>query len=282
MKAMDLQNITEQIKALAIEVGAFIRQQRVDFKSECVIMKSTHDYVSYVDKEAEKRIVEKLRQILPEAGFVTEEGTTVSSRDKRAIMEEGKEYCWVVDPLDGTTNFIHGIAPYCVCIALRNTEEVIAGAVYEVCNDELFWAYKDGGAYCNDTKISASGTPKVDNALLVLGLPYDVNRYKEFYKHISGELYGNVASIRNFGSAEAELCYVAAGRIDGYIEPCIYPWDVAAGSVIIKEAGGQISDFSLEDELWESGREVLATNGLIHKELQAIVESTKKAVKATF
>ena len=279
---MDIKNITEQVKALAIEVGAFIRQQREEFNPDRVIMKSSHDYVSYVDKEAETRIVAGLRKIMPEAGFVTEEGTSVATRDERAIMEKGKEYCWVVDPLDGTTNFIHGMAPYCVCIALRTSTEIIIGVVYEVVNNELFWAYKGGGAYCNDKPIKASSTESLNQALLVLGLPYDVKRYKEFYKHLSGALYGNVASIRNLGSAEAELCYVACGRIDAYVEPCIYPWDVCAGSIIIQEAGGKISDFGGGNDLWEQGREVLATNGKIHSELLSAVIASKEAVNASF
>lgn len=279
---MDLKIITEQVKALAIEVGAFIRQQREEFDVDRVVMKASHDYVSYVDKEAEARIVAGLKKIMPEAGFVTEEGTSVDSRDERAIMEAGKEYCWVVDPLDGTTNFIHGMAPYCVCIALRDANEVLLGAVYEVVNDELFWACKGMGAYCNDKPIKVSGTQTLNQSLVVLGLPYDVDRCNGFYRTLSGELYGNVASIRNLGSAEAELCYVACGRIDAYVEPCIYPWDVAAGGVIIREAGGKVSDYSGEDMLWEQGREVLATNGTIHSELLNTVKGIKKAVNASF
>lgn len=279
---MDIKNITEQVKALAIEVGAFIRQQREEFNPDRVIMKSSHDYVSYVDKEAEARIVAGLKTILPEAGFVTEEGTSVDTRDERVIMEEGKEYCWVVDPLDGTTNFIHGMAPYCVCIALRTSTEVLVGVVYEVVNDEVFWAYKGGGAYCNDKPIKSASTESLNQSLVVLGLPYDVKRCKEFYKELLGSLYGNVASIRNLGSAEAELCYVACGRIDCYVEPCIYPWDVCAGSIIIHEAGGKVSDFSGGNDLWEQGREVLATNGNVHAELVSVVSAVKKAVNASF
>jgi myo-inositol-1(or 4)-monophosphatase len=279
---MDLQNITEQVKALASEVGAFIRQQRADFHSERVVMKTSHDYVSYVDKEAEARIVNGLKRILPEAGFITEESTNVANRDERTIMAEGYEYCWVVDPLDGTTNFIHGLSPYCVAIALRNADEVVCGVVYEVSLDELFSAYKGGGAFCNGRQIHASETPNVDSALITVGLPYDVERTSEFYKHLSGALYGHVASLRNLGSAEAELCYVAMGRLDAYIEPCVYPWDVAAGGLILSEAGGKASDYSGNSGLFEQGREVLATNGRIHDELMGIVAKSKAEVKAFF
>ncbi|MCR5314081.1 MAG: inositol monophosphatase [Bacteroidaceae bacterium] len=279
---MDLQNITEQVKALAYEVGAFIRIQRENFKSERVIAKTSHDYVSYVDKEAEAKIIEGLKIILPESGFVTEESTDINNREERLTMDDRYEFCWIVDPLDGTTNFIHGLAPYCVSIALRNKEEILAGIVYEVSNDEMFCAYKGGGAFCNNKIIKTSAIKTIDNALLTIGLPYDVNKASKFYTHLSGKLYGNVASLRNLGSAEAELCYVAQGRIDAYIEPCIFPWDVAAGSIILKEAGGDISDFSGENKLWEQGIEVLATNGLIHQELQRVVEETKKEVNAVF
>lgn len=135
---MDLERLTEEVKKLAVETGKFLRDERVAFNQDKVEQKGAHDYVSYVDKASEKRIVARLHELLPEAGFVAEEGSGTFG---------SQEYCWVVDPLDGTSNYIHDSAPYCVSIALRNREEILLGVVYECCRDELFWAYRGGKAY---------------------------------------------------------------------------------------------------------------------------------------
>ncbi len=279
---MDLQEIIKQVKALAVEAGAFVRNQRQCFTNDMVVAKYSHDYVSHVDKDTEDMIVEGLSAILPEAGFVTEESTDMSMRDLRRVMDDNYEYCWVIDPLDGTTNFIHGLSPYCISIALRNAKEVLLAVVYEVTANNLYHAYKGGGAYRDDVRISVSDMPVIDDALISLGLPYDVDKASSFYTHLSASLYGKVASLRNLGSAEAELCYVADGRLDAYIEPCVFPWDVAAGALILREAGGRVTDFRGEDAQWESGREVLATNGKIHDELTRRVISSVESVKAVF
>ena len=135
---VDLRQLVEEVKAVAVCAGHFLKEQRAAFDRSKVQEKGPHDYVSYVDKRSEERLVGQLSALLPGAGFITEEKTT------RQYAEE--TYCWVIDPLDGTTNFIHDMAPYCVSIALRNREEVLLGVVYEVCRDECYWAYKGGGA----------------------------------------------------------------------------------------------------------------------------------------
>ena len=270
--AMWLGGILEEVKTLAVEAGAFIATQRESFDLSRVEVKHSHDYVSYVDKGCEELIVSRLREILPEAGFITEE-KTVGQEDG------GEEYFWVVDPLDGTTNFIHDLAPYCVCIALRNREEILLGVVYEVSRKELYSAAKGMGACLNGKPIHVSAINDVDQALVMVGYPYNADDWRAFCLDITGRLYGHCASIRSMGSAEAELCYVAAGKIDVYFESFIQPWDVAAGAIIVKEAGGKVSDYDGGDAKWESGRQVLATNELLHEAMLQEMRKTNKRQK---
>ena len=265
MRDINIAQVTEQVKQLAKTTGDFIREQRKSFRAESVERKRPHDYVSYVDKQSERLITQRLMQIIPEAGFITEEQTVEQNTD-------GKEYCWVVDPLDGTTNFISDVPLYCVCIALKHWDEIIIGVVYEVTRDELFWAYKTGGAWLGEHPIRVS-TNQFDDALIALGYPYNAKDFTRFAQNVTDKLYGNVASIRSLGSAEGELCYVASGRLDVYVESFLKPWDVAAGAIILQEAGGVITDYDNTDRLWKSGRQVLATNGIVHQKMIDIIKS---------
>jgi len=198
---LDLEKITLNVREIALRAGAFLRNERSSFDRSKVEKKNAHDYVSYVDKESERRIVAQLRELLPEAGFIAEEGSGSLTTEN---------YCWLVDPLDGTTNFIHNNAPYCVSIALRNKEELLVGVVYEVCRDELYWTYKGAPSYLNNKEIHVSDVSDMDEAFVALGFPYDSQKYKPLAEHIVHELYGNVGGMRLQGAAAAELCYVAA------------------------------------------------------------------------
>ena len=259
---IDLQQLVSDVKRVAIATGHFLRDERAKFDRSAVQEKGPHDYVSYVDKASEERLVAQLAALLPEAGFITEEKTTQ--------QQSSEEYCWVIDPLDGTTNFIHDMAPYCVSIALRNRAEVLLGVVYEVCRDECYHAYKGGGAYLNDRPISVSPISDISQAQILLGFPYDSERFRPIVLGAIAQMYGTVGAERLLGSAAAELCYVAAGRAEGRIEGLLGPWDVAAGTLILSEAGGITTDFSGGDTYLD-GREVLASNGLIHESLMQIV-----------
>lgn len=262
---LDLQQLIEEVKKVAVEAGSFLREQREAFDRSSVQEKGPHDYVSYVDKASEERLVRQLSTLLPNAGFITEEKTTQQFHDE--------EYCWVIDPLDGTTNFIHDMAPYCVSIALRNTQEVLIGVVYEVCRDECYWAYKGGGAYMNDRPIHVSMVSTMDQAQILLGFPYDSEHFRPVILAAIAQLYGTVGAERLLGSAAVELCYIAAGRAEGRIEGLLGPWDVAAGTLILSEAGGVTTDFNGGDT-YLSGREVLASNGYVHEMLKQIVENS--------
>ena len=266
---MQLEKIVEEVKALAVEVGTFIAGQRECFDQGRVELKQNHDYVSYVDKESERKIVARLKEILPDAGFITEEKTTEQKAKDANLV-------WVVDPLDGTTNFIHDLAPYCVCIALRNQTDLLLGVVYEVTRKELYSAAKGMGAYLNGKPLRVSERRVLDDALVMIGYPYNAEAWRPFCLNLTGRLYGHCASIRSNGSAEAELCYVAAGKIDVYLESFIQPWDVAAGACILREAGGRISDYDGTDLLWPSGRQVLATNGHLHEAMLETIRHSRE------
>jgi myo-inositol-1(or 4)-monophosphatase len=171
----------------------------------------------------------------------------------------------VIDPLDGTTNFIHQYAPYAVSIALMQGHSVILGVVYEICADECYYAWKDGGAHLNGEPIHVS-QQQLEDALLCLQLPYNSEAYKPQAKHFIDTFYGRAASIRMNGSAAMSLCYVAAGRLDGYAEQYIGQWDYMAGSLIVMEAGGTVTDYSGSAEFTQ-GNSVVATNGIIQQDL---------------
>jgi myo-inositol-1(or 4)-monophosphatase len=253
---MDLKRLTEDVCKIAQSCGAFLKEERKGFNLDRVESKHSHDYVSYVDRESENRLVKALGELLPEAGFITEEGTTAPYSDE--------QYCWVIDPLDGTTNYIHDNAPYCVSIALRTKSELLVGVVYEVCRDECFYAWQGGGAWLNGHRINVSGVKDVDRALVVVELPYNVDAYKATALHFIENLYGRVSAIRMNGSAATAICYVAAGRFDAWGEAFIGRWDFSAGALIVTEAGGRVTDAYGNGNYLES-HHIVATNGHLHQ-----------------
>ncbi|MCH7401406.1 inositol monophosphatase [Belliella kenyensis] len=258
---IDLNLILDQTKSIAKEAGAFIRRERQVFDISKVESKGLNDMVSYVDKEAEKIIVTKLSEILPEAGFITEEGTK---------SDETKAYTWIIDPLDGTTNFIHGIPIFCVSIGLMKDQEIVLGVVYEINLHECFYALKGQGAYCNDTKIKVSNAPSLSECLIATGFPYSAFESIDEYLAILKSLMQKSHGLRRLGSAAADLCYVACGRMDAYFEYNLNSYDVAAGSLIVQEAGGQVTDFRKGDD-FIFGREILASNGKVHEEFWKVL-----------
>ena len=289
---MELESIAKAVCQIAREAGAYIREERRKFSVERVERKHAHDYVSYVDKGSEHLIVSALRELLPEAGFVTEEGTTQSDASSLTsrLSPLTSELTWVVDPLDGTTNFIHRYAPYAVSIGLLQDSEVLVGVVYEICADECYYAWKGGGAFLEvnseeckvnseECKVNSEacrverlhvGTSAIEDALLCLQLPYNSDAYKPVVRHLIDTFYGHAASIRMIGSAAMALCYVAAGRLDGYAEQYIGRWDYMAGSLIVMEAGGTITDYSGSAD-YTRGNSIVATNGIVHRDLLAAI-----------
>ena len=275
----NLEQITRLVCQVAREAGSYIRKERASFSLDKVERKHAHDYVSYVDKGSEQMIVKALREILPEAGFITEEGTT--KEDVSDVSHQTSDFTWVVDPLDGTTNFIHGFAPYAVSIALCKGREIVVGVVYEIVSDECFYAWKNGGAHIEMRNEKGEmrnvplrvGNSSINDALLCLQLPYNSDAYKPIIKRLIDHFYGNVGSIRMIGSAAIALCYVAAGRLDAYAERYIGQWDYMAGALIVMEAGGRVTNYAGEDYFME-GDSVVATNGIVH---QNLLEAVRQA-----
>ncbi|MEO9483004.1 MAG: inositol monophosphatase family protein [Ekhidna sp.] len=258
---MNLENVTQKVSTIARETGAFIREERKRFSYDSVEFKGESDLVSYVDKESEKRIIDGLKKILPEAGFITEEETTAQGQ---------KEFTWIIDPLDGTTNFVHGIPNYCVSIGLMNEGKIIAGVVYEVANDECFYAWNQGGAYLNGNRIQVSGAPSFSDCVLATGFPYyEFERLDEYLK-ILHQLMKDTQGLRRMGSAAADMAYVACGRYGGYFEYNLNSYDIAAGVILVQEAGGRVTDFKGGND-YIFGREIVA-GGAIHSQLLNVIQ----------
>ncbi|MFZ4582724.1 MAG: inositol monophosphatase family protein [Paludibacter sp.] len=250
---MNYQELTLQVCQIARTTGNFMAEERKTFDDSKIEVKGVHDLVSYVDKTAEIRIIEALQNLLPDAGFIAEEGTN----NKR-----GERYNWVIDPLDGTTNYIHGLPIYSVSIALLDNNELVVGVVYEVGHDECFFAWKGGGAFLNGKSISVSTRCEIGNALLATGFPYsDFSRLDSYVKMFKWAMT-SARGVRRLGSAAADLAYVACGRFDAFWEYDLKPWDVAAGALIVTEAGGKVTDYKGGSE-YLYGKEIVATNGII-------------------
>jgi myo-inositol-1(or 4)-monophosphatase len=259
---MNLADICHAVTRLTSDVGQFILAERLSFQSSAIERKGHNDLVSYVDKEAESRLVEQLTELIPDAGFLTEENTK---------QVQGKSYCWIIDPLDGTTNFIHGIPCFCISIGLHYEGQPVLGVVHELNLNECFYAWKNGGAYLNGKKIRVSEVSVVSDSLIATGFPYhDYNRmkpYMEVFDHLMHHSHG----LRRLGSAAADLAYTAAGRFEAFYEYGLNPWDVAAGVVLVQEAGGVVSDFSGTDN-HTFGKEIIASNAKIYPEFLEIIQ----------
>lgn len=263
---IDLKEICKDVEKAARETGAFILKESEGFDISRTESKGLNDFVSYVDKGSEKMLVERLSHILPEAGFNAEEGTST---------KKGLKYCWVIDPLDGTTNFLHGLHPYAISIALMEYDEVVAGLVYEVSGNETFVAWKNGGAWLNGRAIHVSKATKLANSLLATGFPYSDFTQLDQYMECLTYLCKHTQGIRRFGSAAMDLAYIACGRFDVFYEYGLHPWDIAAGIILVREAGGQVSDFSgIEKNI--SGEEIVAANSSVFPEILEIVSKFMK------
>lgn len=256
---MDYQEICKRVCDVAREAGEYIAGQRELFSFSDVEFKgTTQNMVSYVDKQAEKMIVDRLRLLMPHAGYITEEGTATARKE---------ELRWVIDPLDGTTNFIHGLPPYCVSIGLMKGEEPVMGVVYEITLREMFYTWKGAKSYLNDKEISVSKIQSMENALIAIGFSYaTLSEVDDFLDSISF-FQKNTNGIRRLGSAAADLAYVACGRFDAFCHVRLMPWDVAAGALIARNAGAAVTDYSGGDN-FVFGGEIIASNPYIYPEFK--------------
>lgn len=244
----------------AAQKAGLMLRKNIDVSGK-ISYKSAVDLVTSFDNEAQGIIFESLSGLFPDHDFIAEEGLS---------KNKGSEFLWIIDPLDGTTNYAHSFPIFSVSIALEKNKSIVLGVVYDPMRDENFTAVKGGGAFLNGRKIKTSSISDLDKSLLATGFPYDVresnvnniNHFKNFVTRVQG--------IRRGGSAAMDLCYVACGRFDGFWELKLKPWDVAAGAIIVEEAGGRISDFQ-NKEFDFIGLETLATNGLIHDQMMAVL-----------
>jgi myo-inositol-1(or 4)-monophosphatase len=259
---MNLEKICQQVIELTRNTGQFILNEKKNNSKIRFEEKGLHDFVTYVDKTSEQRLVEGLNVILPEAGYIVEEQTTTT---------RGENFNWIIDPLDGTTNFIHGITPFAISIALMEKDEIILGIVYEFGLDECFYAWKDSPAYLNGKEIHVSTQSNIKDSLVATGFPYyDFKRMKPFLESLEFFMK-DTHGVRRLGSAATDLAYVACGRFEAFYEYSLSPWDVAAGAFIVKQAGGKVSDFKGKNN-YIFGKEIVAANHGVFDNFLAIVK----------
>ncbi len=254
---MDYELLCNKVISIVRLTANFIRKESLQFDAAKIEYKGLNDMVSYVDKTAEEKLVRNLEKLIPDAGFLTEEKT---------INKTGKTYTWIIDPLDGTTNFIHGIPAYAISIALYEDNKAVLGVVYEINRGEMFYAWKNSPAFLNKKEISVSINPDLKSSLLATGFPYYQFDKQPQYLQLLAEMMQKTHGLRRIGSAATDLIYVACGRFDAFFEYNLQPWDFAAGCFIVQRAGGEVLDFSGGTDFFNK-REILATNGKLTAEV---------------
>lgn len=262
IKDYNYQIICQEVCDLARKTGAFLKDEIHKIKSENIEHKGAHDFVTYVDKTSESRIVEALSKILPVAGFIAEENKSLPVSDN---------YNWIIDPLDGTTNYIHGIPLYSISIALVRGTQTVVGVVYEPNSDECFYAWEGSNAFLNHSPIRVSNQVLLNDTLFATGFPYyDYSKLRPFME-VFEYMIRNSRGLRRLGSAAIDLAWVACGRIDGFFEYGLHPWDVAAGAFIVERAGGKNSDFSGSDN-YIFGKEIVSSNPYVFNEFIDVID----------
>ncbi len=259
---MDLAKICHSANQLAERTARFIRQEMGRVGAAQIEEKERNSLVSYVDKEAEAQLVEGLRQLVPGSVFLTEEDTTEN--------QEG-DLRWIIDPLDGTTNFLFQLPVFSISLALEREGQIVLGIVYEVNRQECFYAWEGQAALLNGQPIRVSQRASLEDSLLATGFPYyDYGRSQD-YLQVLDQLMRRSRGIRRLGSAAVDLVYVACGRFDGFFEYSLKPWDVAGGAFILQQAGGKAMDFSGGDD-WLHGGEMVAANPQVAPSFLAVIQ----------
>src|SRR5215469_1315424 len=255
--------INVMVKA-ARRAGRSLKRDLGEIENLQVSMKGPANFVSLADKRAEEMLYTDLAKARPGYGFIGEEGGTREGADKT--------HTWIVDPLDGTTNFLHGIAHFAISIALQREDTVIAGVIYNPANDELYIAERGKGAFLNDQRLRVAGRRKLSDCVIACGLPHIGRGDHELSRAEMAELQNRVAGLRRFGAASLDMAFVAAGRLDGYWERNLKPWDMAAGQIIVREAGGVVSGIAGNDDPLIT-RNVVCGNEFVHGELVKIFKT---------
>lgn len=236
-----------------------------------VSRKGPADFVSRADIRTERTIVEELKEARPDFGFILEEGEDIPPQD-------GNNSVWIIDPIDGTTNFLHSIPHFAISIALEQGGEITAAVIYNPITDEFFWAEKGRGAFLGNRRLTVSSRKNLTDCVLATGIPFHARPHQDTFITNLEHIMGEVAGVRRFGSASLDLAYVAAGRYDGFWEEGLSSWDIAAGILIVREARGMVSEFDGRTKMLQSGQ-ILATNGSIHGTVTRILSNARKAHK---
>jgi len=259
----DLEHLCDEIEKAAFKAAEFIRRESENFDIKETELKGLNNFVTYVDKGSEKMLIDSLIPLIPEAGFIAEEGT---------FQKQGSRFNWIIDPLDGTTNFLHGVHPYAISIGLMENDEIVAAVVHEAGGNETFRAWKNGGAWLNGERIHVSSTQGLSESLVATGFPYNLFDRLDPYMNLLKFLLKNTHGIRRLGSASIDLAYVACGRFDLFFEYDLKIWDIAAGMLIVREAGGKFSDFS-GNMKGLTGDETVASNAVVYDEILKLIGS---------
>ena len=266
---MDTYTRALDIAIEAAELAArLIRDKAGQLSASDIREKNTHDLVTEIDEAAQALIIEKLGEWNEDASFLAEEG------DYSTWVDEAKGYRWIIDPIDGTTNFTHGFPPYSVSIGLESDGEMVVGVILEVARWELFTAIKGRGARLNGVRCSVSNKSVFSESLLVTGFPYKEFMHIDTFMEMLAGIMKDAQGVRRTGSAAADLAYVACGRLEGFFETGLNPWDMAAGVLLVNEAGGKMTNYNGEvDQIYDG--QIVATNGRIHETLLEYVAAMK-------
>ncbi len=258
---MNYQDIAKKVIELVTKTGSELLELRNSLNQNDIEVKGKNNFVTRFDKMSEEKLVEGLGNILPEAGFIAEEGTS----DKK-----GEVYNWIIDPIDGTTNFMHGAPPFSISVALQENQQTVIGVVYDIFSGECFNSWLGAPVYINTKQVTCSSAEKVADALVATGFPYtDFGRMQKFMGTLT-YFMENSHGIRRLGSAAVDLAYVACGRYDAFYEYGLHAWDVAAGAFLVQQAGGKVSDYSGADN-YLFGSEIVASNGKMFNEFQTVI-----------
>jgi myo-inositol-1(or 4)-monophosphatase len=249
-------------KEAATTAAKILKENFRKITSAHIRVKSKNDFLTYVDETSEKKIIEIIHKNFPDHEIFAEE---------TGLKKQDSHYRWIIDPLDGTKNYISGIPIFSISIALQYKNEIILGVVYDPVQNEMFHAEKNKGAFLNGNPIKVNSKTDLENSLLATGFPFKYKKYLPLYMDCFEDLFLHCTSIRRLGSAALDLAYVAAGRFEGFWELGLSPWDIAAGAIIIKEAGGTISDFWKNDH-YLNNTFVVASNSLIHNQFLAVIQ----------